>query len=137
VAYLALVSTLFGYGQWSRLLSRHPANVVAPYALLLPFFAVLFSALVLGERLSFWQLAGGSILVLGLALHVFGPRLAALWRKLEPRPMCWDRTGRHGARRDNDSKSSGPTDPRSMPPGRSPRDPPTGCRRCASCAPHP
>lgn len=84
VAYLALVSTLFGYGQWSRLLSRHPANVVAPYALLLPFFAVLFSALVLGERLSFWQLAGGSILVLGLALHVFGPRLAALWRNIEP-----------------------------------------------------
>jgi O-acetylserine/cysteine efflux transporter len=84
VAYLALVSTLFGYGQWSRLLSRHPANVVAPYALLLPFFAVLFSALMLGERLSFWQLAGGSLLVLGLALHVFGPRLAALWRKLEP-----------------------------------------------------
>ncbi len=84
VVYLALVSTLFGYGQWSRLLSRHPANGVAPYALLLPFFAVLFSALVLGERLSFWQLAGGSILVLGLALHVFGPRLTALWSKPEP-----------------------------------------------------
>lgn len=81
VCYLALVATLFGYGQWSRLLSRYPANVVSPYALLLPFFAVLFSALVLGERLSFWQLTGGAVLLLGLALNVFGPRLAALWRK--------------------------------------------------------
>ena len=81
VGYLALVSTLFGYGQWSRLLSRHPANVVAPYALLVPFFAVLSSGLVFGERLSFWQMAGGSVLFLGLAINVFGPRLSAWWRK--------------------------------------------------------
>jgi O-acetylserine/cysteine efflux transporter len=35
----------------------------------------------LGERLSFWQLTGGTVLVLGLTLNVFGPRLSALWRK--------------------------------------------------------
>jgi O-acetylserine/cysteine efflux transporter len=81
VAYLAVLSTLFGYGQWSRLLSRHPANVVAPYSLLVPFFGVLSSALVLGERLSRWQLTGGTVLVSGLAINVFGPRLAALRRK--------------------------------------------------------
>lgn len=88
VAYLAFVSTLFGYGQWSRLLSRYPANLVSPYALLLPLFAVLFSWWVLGERLSFWQLTGGTVLLLGLSLNMFGPRLATLWRKpaVAPQP---------------------------------------------------
>ncbi|XXX77272.1 EamA family transporter [Sorangium sp. So ce134] len=80
VGYLAVVSTLFGYGQWSRLLSRHPANLVAPYALLVPFFAVLSSGLVFGERLSFWQLTGGTVLLFGLAVNVLGPRVSALRR---------------------------------------------------------
>ncbi|WP_437938073.1 EamA family transporter [Sorangium sp. So ce341] len=80
VGYLAVISTLFGYGQWSRLLSRHPANQVAPYALLVPFFAVLSSRLVFGERLSFWQLTGGTVLLFGLAINVLGPRLSALRR---------------------------------------------------------
>jgi O-acetylserine/cysteine efflux transporter len=80
VGYLGLVATLFGYGQWSRLLSRHPANLVAPYGLLLPLFAVVFSRLVLGEQLSFWQLTGGAVLLLGLAVNVLGPNLATLWR---------------------------------------------------------
>lgn len=81
VGYLAVVSTLFGYSQWGKLLSRHPANLVVPYGLLLPLFAVLFSRLVLGERLSFWQLTGGAVLVFGLAVNMFGPRLAVLWRR--------------------------------------------------------
>ena len=81
IAYLALVATLFGYGQWSKLLSRHAANVVAPFSLLVPFFGVLSAALVLGERLTFWQLAGGAVLLIGLAVNVFGPRLLLLIRK--------------------------------------------------------
>lgn len=84
IAYLALIATLFGYGQWSKLLSRHAANVVAPYSLLVPLFGVLSAALVLGERLSFWQLAGGGVLLAGLALNVFGARLLALLRKPQP-----------------------------------------------------
>lgn len=80
VAYLALVATLFGYGQWSRLLSRHSANVVAPYSLLVPFFGVLSASLFLGERLSSLQLAGGALLVAGLAIGSLGPRLLARLR---------------------------------------------------------
>ncbi|AUX39080.1 membrane protein [Sorangium cellulosum] len=81
VGYLAVISTLFGYGQWSKLLSRHPANLVAPYSLLIPLVAVLSSWLLLGERLSFWQVTGGTVLLSGLAINVLGPRLMALWRK--------------------------------------------------------
>lgn len=83
VAYLALVATLFGYGQWSRLLSRYAAGVVAPYSLLVPLFGVLSTALVLGERLSAWQWAGGAVLLLGLVINVFGPRLWGLRRRVQ------------------------------------------------------
>ena len=64
VGYLALVATLFGY---SRLLSRHSANVVAPYSLLVPFFGVLSASLFLGETLDGLQVLGGVLLVVGLA----------------------------------------------------------------------
>lgn len=75
VLYLAVVASLFGYGQWSRLLSRYPANVVAPYSLLVPFFGVLSTAVLLGERLGVWQWIGGGLLLCGLAINVFGPGL--------------------------------------------------------------
>ncbi|SCK19060.1 EamA family transporter [Vogesella sp. LIG4] len=81
IAYLALIATLFGYGQWSKLLSRHAANVVAPYSLLAPLVGVLSAALVLGERLSFWQLVGGVVLIGGLVVNMLGPRLLALLRR--------------------------------------------------------
>lgn len=81
VGYLAVIATLFGNGQWNRLLSRYPANLVVPYGLLLPLFAVLFSRLILGEQLSLWQLTGGSLLLFGLVVNMFGSRLSALWRR--------------------------------------------------------
>ncbi|WP_207213792.1 EamA family transporter [Sorangium cellulosum] len=94
VGYLAIASTLFAYGQWSRLLSRHPANQVAPYSLLVPFFGVLSSWLVLGERLSFWQLTGGTVLLFGLAIHVLGPRLFALRGRPTGAPLTTGVEGR-------------------------------------------
>lgn len=92
VGYLAFVSTLFGYSQWNRLLTRHPTSLVVPYCLLLPLFAVLFSRLVLGERLSFWQLTGGGVLVFGLAVNMFGPRLSALLSRGSRRGSTTPRT---------------------------------------------
>lgn len=80
VSYLALIATLFGYGMWSRLLARHPANIVAPYSLLVPFFGVLSASLLLDERLSAQQLAGGALLMLGLLIGSQGPRLLARLR---------------------------------------------------------
>jgi len=49
-----------------------------------PLLSTAGAVLVLGERLSFWQLAGGALLLAGLAVNVFGPRLLALWRKPQP-----------------------------------------------------
>lgn len=81
VAYLAFMATLLGYGMWSRLLSRHPANKVAPFSLLVPVVGVLTSALLLGERLSLLQAAGSVLLLAGLVVNVFGGMLLARWRR--------------------------------------------------------
>ncbi|MCA0255606.1 MAG: EamA family transporter [Proteobacteria bacterium] len=75
VAYLVIASTLIGYGIWSFLLMRYPAGQVAPFSLLVPLFGLSSAAFVLGERISHMETIGAVLVVLGLALNVFGPRL--------------------------------------------------------------
>ena len=41
IAYLAGAATLFGYGIWTHLLARYPANRVAPFSLLVPLVGLL------------------------------------------------------------------------------------------------
>ena len=80
VVYLALGATLLGYGLWSRMLSRYPANVVAPFSLLAPLVALLASTLLLGEHLTGLQFVGSALLLAGLLVNVFGPRVLARLR---------------------------------------------------------
>lgn len=75
LAYLAIVATMLGYGLWSRLLSRYPAGKVAPFSLLVPVVGLSSSALLLDERLSDVQCWGGLLVMGGLLINVFGPRL--------------------------------------------------------------
>jgi O-acetylserine/cysteine efflux transporter len=81
VAYLGWVSTLVGYGLWSRLLSRYPANRVAPFTLLVPFVGIAAGALVYGERLEVGHVVGGSLVMAGLVVNVLGERLRARLRR--------------------------------------------------------
>ncbi len=70
VLYLALPSTLIGYGTWGYLLKRYPAPAVAPFALLTPAAGILASALILGEQFSPLRVAGMGLILLGLAVIV-------------------------------------------------------------------
>ncbi|MEH6367096.1 MULTISPECIES: EamA family transporter [Pseudomonas] len=74
LAYLAFAATLMGYGLWSKLLSRYPASQVAPFSMLVPIIGLSSSALLLGERLTHWQMAGTFLVMAGLAINVFGGR---------------------------------------------------------------
>lgn len=78
--YLAAIATMLGYGLWSRLLSRYPAGKVAPFSLLVPVVGLSSSALLLDERLSAIQCWGGVLVMLGLLINVFGPRLRDVFR---------------------------------------------------------
>jgi len=76
LGYLAFIATMVGYSLWGALLSRHPAGKVAPFSLLVPVIGLSSSAWLLGERLTALQCWGGGLVMMGLLINVFGPRLA-------------------------------------------------------------
>jgi O-acetylserine/cysteine efflux transporter len=61
VAYVGLLSTLFGFAAWGYLLRRYDAGSVAPYSLLVPVFGMSSAWLLLGERIT--PLSGGAALL--------------------------------------------------------------------------
>ncbi len=75
LAYLAYPTTVFAFGIWAYLLSRHPAATVTPFALFVPVAGILGSTLILGESMHPIEAVGGAVIVLGLAFNVFGQRL--------------------------------------------------------------
>ncbi|MCB1914473.1 MAG: EamA family transporter [Rhodocyclaceae bacterium] len=75
VLYLAWAATLLGYGLWSHLLARYPANQVAPFPLLVPVVGLTAGWLVYDEALQPAHLGGGALLMAGLAVNLFGHRL--------------------------------------------------------------
>ncbi|OYU16194.1 MAG: EamA family transporter [Alphaproteobacteria bacterium PA4] len=77
VAWQSIGNTMFGYGAWGWLLARYPASSVAPMALMVPVFGMGASALFLGEALPPWKLLAAALILGGLAVNMFGPRLLA------------------------------------------------------------
>ena len=77
LAYLAWAATLFGYGVWTRMLSRYPANRVAPFSLLVPLVGLSSGWLVFGEAMQAVHFTGGALLMAGLLLNVLGAPLFA------------------------------------------------------------
>jgi O-acetylserine/cysteine efflux transporter len=76
IAYLAYLSTLVGYGLWTWLIVKKGASAVAPFSLLVPVFGISSAWLVLGETLTPSHLAAAGLILAGLAVHVFGGRVA-------------------------------------------------------------
>ncbi|MCB9992360.1 MAG: EamA family transporter [Hyphomicrobiaceae bacterium] len=74
LAFLAYPATLFGMAIWNHLLALHPASIVAPFTLLVPITGLLSGYLVLGETVAPLEMAGGALIVLGIAISVFRRR---------------------------------------------------------------
>ncbi|MFE7617495.1 EamA family transporter [Streptomyces sp. NPDC057496] len=68
IVYVAWITTVFGFGAWGFLLSRHPASSVAPFTLLVPVFGMSSAALLLGESVSPLRWCAAALLVGGVAL---------------------------------------------------------------------
>ncbi|MGO4598659.1 EamA family transporter [Terrabacter sp. 2RAF25] len=81
-AYTAYLSSLVGYGIWNTLLSRHPVAKVTPFAMLVPVFGMAAAGLVYDERPNALELAGGLVLLAGVAVTVLrrGPRASVTLR---------------------------------------------------------
>ena len=72
VAYLAVLSTLLGYGLWTRLLQRYAASTVAPLSLLVPVIGLVSAMVLLGERPSTVQWLGTLAVLLGMVINQLG-----------------------------------------------------------------
>jgi O-acetylserine/cysteine efflux transporter len=75
LAYLVILSTLFGYGVWNQLIIKHGAKKVAPFSLLVPVFGMTSGALVLHETFTPENALAAALVLAGLAIHVFGGKL--------------------------------------------------------------
>ncbi len=69
--FVVVTATLFGFAVWGFMLNKYPAAQVAPFSLLVPIFGLTFSYIILGEAVSFIQLAGAGLVIAGL-LCVYG-----------------------------------------------------------------
>jgi O-acetylserine/cysteine efflux transporter len=72
--YTAYLASLVGYGVWNSLLARHPAASVVPFALLVPPVGMASAWLVQHERPGAAEIAGGLVLLAGVAVTVFAAR---------------------------------------------------------------
>ena len=70
VLTFSLGGFVLAYTIWYSLLRRHPMDRVVPFMLLMPVIGVAFSAAAFGERPAPQELAGGAVILAGLALVV-------------------------------------------------------------------
>jgi O-acetylserine/cysteine efflux transporter len=75
VLWQSVGNSLFGYAAWGWLLSRYPAATITPMAMLVPVFGMGASAVFLAESLPPWKLLAAALVMSGLALNIFWPRL--------------------------------------------------------------
>jgi len=75
--YLALFATLLDFGVQTWAQKKMPPVRVALISSLEPVFAALWAAALLGERLSGHEIAGGALIVLGVAVGEAGAALSA------------------------------------------------------------
>jgi len=68
--YTAVFASLVGYGIWNRLLASHPSSAVVPFTLLVPVVGMSAAWLVLAEVPSPTEMAGGLLLLGGVATAV-------------------------------------------------------------------
>ena len=68
VGYLGFVMTVLGIGTWYYLVARYPLHLVAPFLLLVPVFSVAGGAIFLGENPAMSTIAGGILIMTGVAI---------------------------------------------------------------------
>ncbi|GAN82202.1 EamA family transporter [Acidocella aminolytica] len=84
LVWQSLGNSWFGYASWGFLLARYPSATVAPMALLVPVFGMGTAVLWLGEPMPLWKLAAAALVLLGLSVSVFYPRLRRGWLTAAP-----------------------------------------------------
>tara|TARA_B100000809_G_scaffold108606_1_gene107071 strand:+ start:1229 stop:2131 length:903 start_codon:yes stop_codon:yes gene_type:complete len=72
--YVVLCSSILSYSLWYGLIHRHGMSRVAGFILLQPIYTFIFGYLLLGEILTFWQLVGSFVTLLGVYVYFKQPK---------------------------------------------------------------
>lgn len=106
--YTAVFGSLVGYGIWNRLLGLYPSSAVVPFTLLVPVVGMTTAWLVLGEVPTAADVAGGLLLLAGVATAVLRP-----WnyRRGGRDRGSQRRAGGRAAARDGDLAAAAPAPP--------------------------
>lgn len=80
----AVGNSWFGYACWGMLLARYPSATITPMALLVPVFGMGSAVLWLHEPMPAWKLGAALLVIVGLAVSVFYPRLQAGMARRRP-----------------------------------------------------
>ena len=72
VIYLGFIMQPIAYGAWYYVLRRYPVNKIMPVLLLLPVTGLLTAIFLLGEEPSKQVFLGGTIIVFGVGMIMFG-----------------------------------------------------------------
>jgi O-acetylserine/cysteine efflux transporter len=95
--FVAVISTLGGFGAWGALIRRYGASTVAPFSMLVPVFGIGSAALLLGEGVHGTDLIGAALVIGGVLAGVVRP--ASCGRRGAPgvvRPASCGRRGPPG-----------------------------------------
>jgi drug/metabolite transporter (DMT)-like permease len=84
ILYLAAIGTALAFVTLTRLLRELPAVTMSFIALLLPFGALAFGAVVEGEPLTLAELLGAALVAAGIAVARWPASLRSLLRRREP-----------------------------------------------------
>ena len=68
--FTAWLASLLGYGLWNTLLARYPAGSVVPFTMLVPVVGMLAAWAALREVPTWLEIAGGALLLAGVATSV-------------------------------------------------------------------
>ncbi len=68
LAFSVFCVSIFGHGMFYALVKRYEVTLLAPLTLMTPIWAVVFGAVLLGERLGPQLLIGGAIALVGVAI---------------------------------------------------------------------
>lgn len=71
--YTALIGGVLAFILWYRLLNKFSVDKVSPYSLLMPFFSMVASILLLSENVTVYNYIGAMVTVAGIALVQYGP----------------------------------------------------------------
>ncbi len=74
IAFLAIISTLVGFGGFYYLMRRYPVGWVSAIVLLVPLTGAIAGVGLMGDELSWYSALGGAAMLLGVGLIIIRPR---------------------------------------------------------------